>query len=438
MTEYIIEPELRTPVIDTVDVLVAGGGPAGFSAAVCAAREGASVALLEQSGALGGVATNGLMSHWTGLSRGGIYEEILERCAPFTRSVQAESDIHLDARQVIDHEGLKGLMLEMVKEAGVRLRLYSFVSGAVMEGRRVRGAIIESKAGRQAIKAAVSIDATGDGDLAARAGAPFTMGRESDGKMQPATLMLKVGGVDIAQIHYLRGFEQDWTVPHGSLQALARKELASPAGHVLIYPSTLPGTVVLNMTNCSGVVGTDPVSLTEAEIACRRQITPILDFLKRHAPGFENAYLMAVSSTLGVRETRHFEGLKTLTEQDISQARLFDDWAVTKAYFNFDVHHLDGAGLDPTGAQEGFSQKKGYSIPYGCLVPVRTDGLLLAGRNISGTHIAHSNYRVMPICANMGQAAGIAAALCASQRIEPRDLDIKTLQKALMAQGVSP
>lgn len=438
MSEFITEPARRVPVADRVDVLVAGGGPAGFAAAVCAAREGATVALVERAGSLGGVATNGLMSHWTGLTEGGFYEELLGRSAGLARAAAAPEDAHLRPRQVIDHEGLKTLMLEMAAEAGVRLRLYALVSEAVMEGGRVLGAVVEGKAGRQAVLASVSVDATGDGDLAARAGAAFRVGREGDGRMQPATLMLKVGGVDTSRIRYVTGFEEDWAVPGGSLQALARAALPPPAGHVLIYPATQPGCVVLNMTNATEIDGLDPLSLARGELVCRRQVGPILAFLRRHAPGFEDAHLVEAASQLGVRETRHFEGLATLTERDIAEARVFPDWAVTKARFNFDVHNLTGSGLDPTGSQKGFTQTKGYTIPYGCLVPAKVGGLLLAGRNISGTHLAHSNYRVMPICANMGQAAGIAAALCARGSLEPRDLPVAELQALLRSRGVEP
>ena len=129
--------------------------------------------------------------------------------------------------------------------------------------------------------------------------------------------------------------------------------------------------------------------------------------------------------------------IRYLREQDdIRTARVFDDWAVTKASFNFDIHNIDGSGLDENGEQKKFTQKKGYTIPYGCLVPKEIDGLLLAGRNISGTHKAHSNFRVMPICANIGQAAGTAAALCAAQDIQPRDLSVSLLQEKLQEQGV--
>ena len=137
-----------------------------------------------------------------------------------------------------------------------------------------------------------------------------------------------------------------------------------------------------------------------------------------------------------MRETRHFEGEYTLTPNDILQARVFDDWAVADAHFDFDVHGLKGPGLDETGCQKNFKQKKGYTIPYGCFVPKKIEGLLLAGRMISGTHIAHSSFRVMPICANMGMSMGIAAAMCAEKGILPRNLDVKELQAELKSKGI--
>ena len=130
--------------------------------------------------------------------------------------------------------------------------------------------------------------------------------------------------------------------------------------------------------------------------------------------------------------------MRTITREDILSARVFDDWAVTRAHFNFDVHNLTGNGLDETGAQKHFQQTRGYTIPYGCLVPKKIENLLLAGRDICGTHMAHSNYRVMPICANMGQAAGVAASLCVKRNVTPRALDVKLLQRRLGEWGVEP
>lgn len=425
--DSIVEAQRKVPISWQGDVVVAGSGPAGVSAAICAARQGASVLLLEQSGEVGGVATTGLMSHWTGSTKGGIYEEILDRA----------DDSNGKSRIIINPEKLKTVLLDMLFEAGVKVRLYTFVSRSIAFGNRVRGVIGESKRGREAFLAKATVDATGDGDVAADAGVPYVKGREDDGKMQPVTLMFKVGGVDTDRAVFPGSFEETMQIPRGEIQTLGREHLPSPAGHVLLYRSTLPGVVTCNMTNCTDVDGTDPDDLTKATLACRRQIDPIVDFLREYVPGFEHCYVISTASVIGVRETRHFKGVETLTAEDIMQARVFDDWAVTKAHFNFDIHNLEGSGLDSHGVQKHFTQKKGYTIPYGCLVPSTIDGLLLSGRNISATHKASSNCRAMPICANIGQAAGVAAALCAKGGIQPRKLDIRILQKALNGQGVT-
>ena len=256
--------------------------------------------------------------------------------------------------------------------------------------------------------------------------------------MQPMTSMLKVGGVDTSRVRYVPGFEDSYGIPAGDLQAVAKTRIPYPAGHVLIYPSSLPGTVVLNMTNCVKVDGTVVADLVRAERTCRSQIKPILEFLRAEVPGFEKAYLIQSAPMVGVRETRHFRGEATITEADIAQARVFDDWVVAGAHFNFDVHNLDGAGLDETGVQKKFVQRRGYTIPYGCFVPLNVEGLLIAGRCISGTHLAHANYRVMPICANMGQAVGVAASLCAASGALPRELDAKAVQEVMRELGVAP
>ena len=433
----IIEPETQIPVIEEVDVLVVGAGPAGVSAAICAAREGVRTLLIEQTGDVGGIATAGLMSHWTGKTEGGFYEEILRRSSEGHGDWDT-ADFNGGMRQVINPEHLKTVLLQMLDEAGVKLRLYTFSSTPIVENGKIKGVIIQSKAGRQAILAKIVIDTTGDGDIAAGAGVPYYKGRENDGKMQPMTIMFKVAGVDVERGVFPGGFEETFPVPMGDIQTLGREHLPFPAGHVLLYKTTLPGVVTCNMTNCIGVDGTNPDDLMRATLICRSQMDPIVSFLREYVPGFEKCFLISSASLIGVRETRHFEGESRITEKDIQEARVFDDWAVTRASFNFDVHNLSGNGLDDTGMQKEFKQQKGYTIPYGCFVPLKIDGLLLAGRDISGTHMAHSNFRVMPICANMGQAAGVAAALCIKSDIQPRVLDVKLLQKRLIEQGVRP
>ena len=421
-----------TPIKHDVDVLVVGGGPAGVGAALAAARQGARtharVLLIEQSGAVGGVATTGLMSHWTGRTEHiGIYGEILRRAQ--------EGEVpHL-----INPETLKLVLLDMLSEAGVQWQLYTFASEAIVEDNVIKGIITESKSGREVIMARIVVDATGDGDIAAKAGVPYTKGRDGDGKMQPMTLMFKVAGVDTDRVvRFVGGFEDTYDTPQGDIQLLAKRHLPFPAGHLLIYRSTLPGVVTCNMTNSINVDGTKAEDLTRADHECRRQIPAIVDFLRTYVSGFEQCYVISAASQIGVRETRHFAGETTITEEDVLAARVFEDWVVPRVHFNFDVHNLTGSGLDETGAQVHFSQPNHYTIPYGCFVPKQVENLYLSGRNISGTHKAHSNFRVMPICVLMGQAVGVAAALCVQHEVTPRQVDVREVQSILRAQGVSP
>ncbi|MBQ8351311.1 MAG: FAD-dependent oxidoreductase [Clostridia bacterium] len=419
------EPEKEIPVIGEYDVIVAGSGPSGMAAAVRAGRMGCRVLLVECCGRVGGISTSGLMSHFTGRCDSRLYREILQRAAdhnPYETGV---------SRVQIDPELMTVTYLEMLQEAKVELLLYTLVCGVMMEGERLCGIITESKSGRQAYRAKVVIDCTGDGDVAAKSGASYYMGRESDGKMQPATLMFKVGGVDMARASLPESFETKVETEKGELQALALEKLPHPAGHVLLYKSPLPGIVTCNMTNVTDIDGTRAEDLTRAEQVCRSQMEPIVRFLREYVPGYENCYIISAASLMGVRETRHFRGEYTLTEEDILAARQFENWVVRDAHFNFDVHNLTGASLDKTGCQHGFKQSLGYTIPYGCLLPEKIDGLLLSGRNISGTHMAHSNFRVMPICVGIGEAGGVAASLAVKKGILPREVRAEEIQTYL-------
>lgn len=434
---YFIESSRKIPVKAEVDVLVIGAGPAGFSAAVNSARQGATTMLIDQAGDVGGVATTGMMSHWTGNTKGGFYEEILDKSCDIPSNAEQIS-INGSYRQIINTEKLKTVMLNMLIEAGVNLQLYTFASDAIIENECIKGVIVESKSGREAILAKVVIDASGDGDIAAKAGAPYTIGRETDGKMQPMTIMFKVAGVNFETAVFPGSFESNIKIPKGFIQTLGKENIPHPAGHVLLYQSTLDGIVTCNMTNCIEVDGTKAEDLTRATYICRNQIDVIVKFLREYVPGYENCFLLTSASIIGVRETRHFIGEYTLTEEDILNAKIFENWVVANAHFNFDIHNLSGSGLDKAGVQHHFNQPKGYTIPYGCFIPKTIDNLYLAGRNISGTHKAHSNYRVMPICVKMGQAVGIAAALCVQNNILPRNLEVKKIQQILTKQDSSP
>ncbi len=426
MCAVYMDPARALEIAGEYDVIVCGSGPAGASAAIKAGRSGAKVLLIESQNCVGGISTSGLMSHFTGSVSSLLYTEILTK--------MAERNEHDTGKVIpqIDPEVLKGVWLDLLSDAGVSILLYTFVCGTIVENGRVKGVITESKSGRFAYLCRILIDATGDGDAAAYAGAAYFKGRESDGRMQPATLMFKVAGVDMSRAVLLPSFESTFLTEKGELQALAREHIPFPAGHCLAYKSPIPGIVTLNMTNCTDVDGTKAEDLTRAELVCRSQMPAIIRYLREFVPGFERAYIISAASLMGVRETRRFKGVQTLCEDDILTARVFDDWVVRGAHFNFDVHNLTGAGLDKTGIQHKWAQPKGYTIPYGCLVPEKIDGLLLAGRCISGTHIAHSNFRVMPICVGIGEAAGAAAAICAKESLEPRALDAKRIQETLV------
>lgn len=433
--DFYTEPERKIEIADRTDVLVAGGGPAGYSAAIAAARNGADTILVEQFNCVGGMATSGMMSHFTDGCDSPLFDEMMDRVHRETAGIFCPAQGA--GRHQISHELLKKVLLDMLTEAGVRLKLYTFVCDSICENGRVRGVVTESKSGRKALLGTITVDATGDGDVAARAGAEFQLGREEDSRCQPVTLMFRIGGVDYSRAHLPGSFEHLLDVPKGEIQALAREHLPAPAGHVLVYPTWLPDEVCVNMTNVTGIDGTRAEELTRAELVCRKQMPEIVLFLREYLPGFEHCYLVTSAQNVGVRETRHFKGLYTMTAEDIVAGRVFDDWIATHNWFNFDIHNVEGAGLDKDGAQKHFSARGQYTIPYRACVPEKVDGLLLSGRNISGTHKAHSNFRVMPICMNIGQGVGTAAAIAVRDGVEPRHADICEIQKALNQQGVT-
>ncbi len=431
----ILDKPRELPVVAEVDVLVVGGGPAGIGAALGAARNGARTMIVEQSNCLGGMATAGMMSHWSGSTSSPIGREIWARmCA----SDSLPPERREEPPCCISHECQKRALFDLLEEAGVAIQLHTWFADAIVEDGVVKGVVTESKSGREAILAKVVVDATGDGDVAARAGAEFILGREGDNVCQPVTLMFRIGGVDYDRAIFPPSFESYIDVPKGEVQSLGKSHLPFPAGHVLLYRTRLPGEVCVNMTNVIDIDGTNVRDLTRAEIICRRQMDAIVAFLREFVPGYEKCYLVASAQNVGVRETRHVKGVYTLTAEDIVEAKVFDDWIAVRNYFNFDIHNTKGNGLDANGAQKYFKAKGEYTIPYRCLVPEKLDGLLLSGRNISGTHKAHSNFRVMTICLNIGFGAGIAGAVAARRGIQPREVDAREIQESLRAAGFEP
>lgn len=416
-----IEVQDSTPY----DVIVVGAGPAGIAAAVTAGRNGAKTLLIEEKGRLGGMSTAGLVNQFVGTVGNPLYHAIRTRLA--------EMDPHSSGQvtKYIDPEALTLVYLAMLSEAGVSMMLYTRFCKAHMEGNRVAGVICHGKEGFTLFRAHTVVDATGDGDVAAEAGATFTLGRETDGRMQPASLLFRVGGVDMERAVFPDDFGDAAT-----LQALGKQHLPPPAGHVLLHRSTIPGVVSCNMTNATGIDGTKAEDLTRAELTCRQQIPKILEFLRKYVPGYEACYLLDTASQIGIRESRHFHGEAVLTEEEIREARAREDYVVYGADFLFDIHNVSGAGLDEQGDLHKGAPAGGYTIPYACLIPKGIDGLLLAGRCISGTHIAHASFRAMPICIGIGEAAGAAAALCTKRGLLPREISALDVRRLIGADRI--
>ena len=429
MSNYIYESN-QVPQIADVDVLVCGAGPAGIGASIMAARLGATVMLVEAMGCLGGIATAGMMSHWGGRSSSKIMPEIWDLTYEKSKDI-GWAEENNSGRHAIYHDIQKIVLEEMVSKESIKVFYYTRVCKAVVENDTIVGVIVENKSGRGFIKAKRVVDSTGDGDVAFSAGVPFFKGREEDQRMQPCTIMFNVGGVDFERAVFPPSFETTVETEKGELQALAKKILPFPAGHVLLYRQPTPGTVCCNMTNAIEIDGTDAESVTKGVFTCHSQIVPIIKFLREYVPGYERCWLMSSASLIGIRETRHFEGLESLGKDDILEAKFHENWVVKRAWFNFDVHNLTGASLDKTGVQHGWKQNNEYTIPYGCLLPKNIDGLLLSGRNISGSHLAHSNFRIMSVCIAIGEAAGVAAALSVKQNKKLSLLDVKEIQKYL-------
>jgi FAD dependent oxidoreductase len=414
------------PIVERADVIVCGAGPAGIAAALAAARTGAKTWLIEANGCLGGIWTAGLLC-WILDTRdkGGILHQI-------TSALQKRGAGYVNKEGYsfgYDPEAMKLLLEQMCVESQVNVRLHTqVVSAATDDSGRLCLAITESKSGRRAWEAKTFVDATGDGDLAARAGCKFDVGRKADGSTQPMSMMAILTGVRYEHIkQFVRGTERDADVPKRLLQAEIIRAGVDPSYSKPTLFRIYDDLFCLAANHEYGYSATDAAQITQATLHARAEVNKIVDALRRLGGAWKDLRLAATNEHIGVREGRRIHGRYTISEADLVNGTRHDD-AVCRVYFGVDVHSPDrseGKGIAETGIKS-----KPYDIPLRALIARDVDGLLIAGRCISGDFVAHSSYRVTGCAVATGQAAGVAAALAALNNRQPQDVPWTQFQAA--------
>ena len=398
------------------DVVVCGGGPAGFAAAVSSARRGAKTLLIEQGGCLGGLWTRGLLT-WLidTFGKGGLLDELMDRL-----------EMHADGKRMpeisrftADTEKTKLEMEKMCAEAGVDVLYHTLVSGAVVDSGRVNAVLTASKSGHVYFEAKYFIDTTGDGDFAHLCGARYELGNES-GETQPLSLVAHLGGIDLSAFH-----------DYDSRQVAskdAKARILADMSSVGIAPSyNSPLVAVLSekygsvafMSNHEHKSGINAKDVTDATLHARVELHKIVDGLRGTNDVWKDLHISATADMIGIREGRRIEGLYKLTREDVESGKAFDD-AVCNVTFNTDIHALHA------DTKHAFEQKYGnihppYEIPLRALISADFDNLLMGGRCISGDFVAHASYRVAGPAFKTGEASGACAAYCVSAGILPRD-----------------
>jgi hypothetical protein len=426
-------PGRTAKVVSTTDVVVVGAGPAGTTAAVSAARNGARVTLIERYAALGGMASGGFVLVLDDMINGeeitvrGITDEFVERMAlkglavyppEPERGVDPEFinkwtrwglfDFHQPGKPkpivyavAFDPEGWKDVSNELVRESGVELRLHSWFSETLVEDGVAKGVVVQTKEGPQAILADVVIDASGDADVAHSAGAPVMTDQYI------VSTVFRLGRVDVEAAER---FEQESPTEARKLNRTA-KQILGGSWDLWWLRTPLDGVVWCNCPHMSGYEATSPSSLTAAQFEGRERVAALVDYARAYLPGFEKAQLLDVAPQLGVRQSRMIEGEYVVTKSDVQDRRHFAD---------------------------SVARGRDYYTPYRALVPRGVDQLLVAGRHYSATPDAQRLSREIPPCMSMGQATGVAAALALDRGVHVRDVDVTEVQRRLRDQGADP
>ncbi|MBE6667564.1 MAG: FAD-dependent oxidoreductase [Ruminococcaceae bacterium] len=407
------------------DVAVVGGGFAGVAAAVAAARAGAKVFLVEKGNSLGGAAVNCLvmpfMRYWTEIDgkrvdlSAGIFSEINQKLK--------ESDA-LNGKNFLE-EGLKLVLNDMVEKENIDVLYHGYLFDVKSENGKISSLTFATVGGAEEVCADYFIDATGDAQLAFLSDCETTLGRDGDHLCQPMTLCFRVGNADVERFWANRD-----KLNEKYKEALARGEFINPREDILVFRTPIKNVLHFNTTRVVKKNPTNAFEVTEAEIIARKQVREIYEFMKKHAEGLEDSFLMMTASEIGVRESRKIVGEYVLTEQECRDCVKFED-AVVACNYDIDIHNPEGAGT----SHHYFAPGTYYTIPYRCLQTKEYANLLVAGRCISSDHGAQASYRIMPTVCCIGEAAGTAVGIALAEKSSVKDISIERLQKTLKANG---
>lgn len=415
------EPGRKISVRKGYDIIVCGGGPAGVSAAIASARSGAKTMLIELQGSLGGVWTSGLLAFIFDFDKDGLTREIKKR-------LQDQNAIRFSGKRdfVYEPEEMKWLLEEMCLEAGVTIRLQTQVTAAYKEKRRLTTIVTESKSGREAWQAPIFIDTTGDGDLCAQAGCGFDYGREDDGHAQPLTMNALAVVRDVSKLkdfisfYEPGGWETHVPATVRNLEEIKRAGIEPSYGMPTIFH--VHENLVLLMFNHEYKIRPDDAdAMTQATIRSRREVHDIVRALNKLGGPWEGMRVATTAEQLGIREGRRIHGRYTVTKEDVAAGKRHDD-SVAFVQFGVDIHALDRNSNRKQTIERGGIRSKAYDIPFAALLPKDIDGVIMAGRCISGDFVSHASYRVTGNSVAMGEAAGIVAAEAAKNGILPSEI----------------
>lgn len=407
------------------DVVVVGGGLAGVAAAIAASREDMNVLLIERYGYLGGMATVGLVNPFMKYSEHGTAERVLANAGIFFEIIERMSALGaMDKNQSCFSEEYMKLVLDrMIKEYNIKILFHTLLTDAKINDGKVTEITVSNRSGNFKIEAPVFIDATGDADLSAFAGISFKLGREEDNECQPMTLCFRMCNVDWSKF--------DGNAANELYKSFrARGLIKNPREDILVF--RVPAQNVMHF-NTTRIVMRDPTStedLTISEMEAREQIFEMCNFLKANIGGFENADLIMSAAQIGVRESRRICGHKIITQEDIDNGTKFSD-RIARGTYHVDIHNPTG-----TGTTLGKTLLRDYyTIPYGAMIPLDADNVIVAGRPLSSTHEAHSAFRIMPITTCIGEAAGVAASLAVKYKKSCIEIPVTEMQEILVSKG---